>query len=101
MGNQLGAVRSGKFDRERDMRQAVDLAHALTEAERRVAVPPAAVVLAERRSARRVGYVSLQVSEWIIVGAVAVVVGGRQCMRDGSAGFLSEPGLQLRGGSSG
>ena len=32
MGNQLGAVGSGKFHRERDMRQAADLAHALTEA---------------------------------------------------------------------
>ena len=101
MGNQLGAVRFGKFHRERDMRQTADLAHALTEAEKRVAVPPAAVVLAERRSARRVGYVSLQVSERIIVGVVAVVVGGRQCMRDGSVGFFSEPGFQIRGESSG
>ena len=38
MGNQLGAVRSGKFHRERDLGQAADLAHALTEADKRVAV---------------------------------------------------------------
>ena len=66
-----------------------------------MAVPPAAVVLAERRSARRVGYVGVQVSEWFIVGAVAAVVGDRQDMSDGSAGFLSEPGLQISGESSG